>query len=732
MSIENIQKKRFLETIYKMYYALGSDPSDSEISNIYGRYFSRFAPGSSVTVPYDDLNAQSVIDQDTLNRIMVHIIYNLDVLYEAFYDQIEDLYSIVNTYNSRIESIRSKRAEIEKKVDDQLFSIRNTDGFYYSVSEAFNDLSKTDVNLTTAVVDVENRKLDIPKLNSGLFNYVGNIISRASNVTVETIFEGSIVKTENVSLQNAFNGLNNFDWRYTFESSTIGLCTIKITIPVLSTLTQNVSLIEGKINSIKPVDTAAIVVDPTSRSRSLSFTKSNTLDFDRFSFSFPAVSTNSIELYFTKSEPDRTLVLNQGVTYCYDLRIDELVISSPYYDTAATYVSQPIGLPTNQNENLIIDKVVLDVRDQVPTGSSIRYYIAKDNPGANNIYDYDWISISPLNIKDSNNPVMVNFSGTNITSSSVVDSTSGSFASSASSMVKIPRETLYNNPISNYYYESDSSELGFNLYRFAKFSASIKPYDSYILENVDSNQLTVSIVNGQQLDKSSWQQVLSGSKTDVVYTSFVRTINNTQEFFTAQNIPYGSIRLETNVMADQDLSITEAFLKDLSAQYWDIKIYLNGIDLTANNTLSAGILSANITWSFKKGPNNVVIIINKSSNNTSSTNTAFNGAISILANRSILSLNGIKCYKNYLYEVKVEDLRNYYSNKDNVFSIIQYENVYEIVYRRSEEIISGSRVYYTYNSDNDVQSIRVRADLFRGSNVYTGPSINSYTVKFRH
>jgi hypothetical protein len=97
-----------------------------------------------------------------------------------------------------------------------------------------------------------------------------------------------------------------------------------------------------------------------------------------------------------------------------------------------------------------------------------------------------------------------------------------------------------------------------------------------------------------------------------------------------------------------------------------------------------------------------------------------------------LSLNGIKCYKNYLYEVKVEDLRNYYSNKDNVFSIIQYENVYEIVYRRSEEIISGSRVYYTYNSDNDVQSIRVRADLFRGSNVYTGPSINSYTVKFRH
>jgi hypothetical protein len=731
MSIENIQKKRFLETIYKMYYALGSDPSDSEISNLYGRYFARFSPGSSLNVPYEDLNSQSKIDQDTLNRIMVHIIYNVDVLYESFYDQIEELYSIVNSYNLRIESIKSKRAEIEKKVDDQLFSLRNTDGFYYSVTEAFNDLSQTDVSLTSAVVDIENRKLDIPKLNSGLFNYVGNIISKSSNVTVDVIFEGSTVKTENSSLENAFNGLNNFDWRYTFQSSTIGLCTIKITIPI-SAANQNISLIEGKINSIKPVDIAAIVTNPSSRSNSLSFTKSNVLDFDRFSFAFPAISTNSIELYFTKSEPDRVLTANQSVTYCYDLRIDELVISSPYYDTSATYVSLPIGLPSDQNENLIIDKVVLDVKDQVPAGSNIRYYIAQDKPGANNIYDYDWTSISPLNVRDTTNPVTINFSGTIKTSSSIIDQTSSSISSSTVSMVKIPRESSYNNPITNYYYESDSTNLGFNLYRLAKFASGIKPYETYILENVDSNQITVNIVGGEELDKASWQQVLSGSRTDIVYTSFTRTISNTQEFFTAQNIPYGSIRLETNIMAEQDLSITEAFLKDLSAQYWDVKIYLNGVDLTANEILSPGILSSNITWSFKKGQNNLIIIINKSSNNTSGTNTAFNGSISILENRSILSLNGIKCYKNYLYEVKPEDLRNYYSNKDNVFSMIQYENTYELVYRRSEEIISGSRVYYSYNTDNNVSSIRVRADLFRGSNVYTGPSINSYTVKFKH
>lgn len=731
MSIENIQKKRFLETIYKIYYTLGSEPSDSEVSNLYGRYFSRFAPGASLDLSYQDINSQSVIDQDSLNRIMVHILFNLDVLYESFYEQIENLYSIVSAYSKRIESVKSKRAEIEKKVDDHLFAIRNSDGFYYSFSEAFNDLNGTDISLTSAVVDLENRKLDIPKLNSGLFNYVANTLSKSSNATLDVIFDGSTVKTENISLENAFNGLNNFDWMYTYQAPTIGLCTFKISIPISSS-TQSISLVEGKINSIKPVDIAIVVVDPSSRASSLIFTKQNTLDFDRFSFSFPATGTNSIEIYFTKSEPDKTIASAQGIVYSYDIRIDELVISSPYYDASAVYVSNPIGIPSDQNQNLIIDKVVLDVKDQVPTGSNIRYYIAEDKPGSNNIYDYDWISISPLGLRNSSNPVMVNFSGTNKTSSVISQQSSSSISSSVLSMIKIPRESTYNNPLSNYYYESDSSVLNFNLYRLAKFAPGIKPYESYILENVDSNQLTVNIVGGQNLDKSSWQEVLSGSRTDIVYTTFTRSISNSQDFFTAQNIPYGSIYIETNVMSEENLSITEPFLKDLSAQYWDVKIYLNGIDLTANETLSAGVLSSNITWSFKKGQNNLIIIINKSSNNTSGTNTAFNGSISILANRSILSLNGIKCYKNYLYEVKPEDLRSYYSNKDNVFSVIQYDNGYEVVYRRLEEIIEGSRVYYYYNTDNNVKSIRVRADLFRGSNVYTAPSISSYAVKFKH
>ena len=148
--------------------------------------------------------------------------------------------------------------------------------------------------------------------------------------------------------------------------------------------------------------------------------------------------------------------------------------------------------------------------------------------------------------------------------------------------------------------------------------------------------------------------------------------------------------------------------------------------------MSPGVLSANVTWNIKKGQNDLIIIINKSTNDTSGTETTFSGTVSLLKDRSILSVDGIKAYRNYLYEVRIEDLRLYYSNSDNVFSIINYQNNYEIVYRRTEEIKTGTKVYYYSNIENNTKSIRLRADLLRGQSAFSAPAINSYTVKFKH
>jgi len=730
VKISDIQKRRFLDLIYKIYYSLGSAPSDNEVSLLYGRYFSRYPAGESAPVPYADIATNSVIDPEKLNKVMAFMLLNLDNVYEAYYDHVQDLYDTVTAYTKRVESIRSKRAEIEKNVDDQLFALQNTDGFYYSQTNAFNNLDLVDLNLSSAEVDTSVRKATIPKISSGTFNYVGNILNKTNSANISIIFDGSQAANESVDFSNVFNGLSNSDWSYKFDSESIGLCTLKIVIPIQSSV-ESISLIEGKIKSIKPVDIGIIVVNPSDRVSSQSYVKSGSSDFDRFSFHINPQSTNSVEIYLTKSEPDYVNTVGSRSVYSYEFRIDELIISAPYYDANATLISAPISLPTQDSESLVIDAVSLSVNDQVPIGSDVRYYIAPDNPGAVNVYDFNWSSISPTNIRDPKNPVVINFNGSTLARSTLVSS-NNTILSSTSLMNKIPRSQTYNNPIANYFYSSDSSTIGFNMYRMAKFPTGIKPYNCYILENVDSNQLTVHISPEPGLDKTAWQQILTGQRSDIFYTTFSKTVDNTDQFFTAENIPFGSIFMTTSIFCNDSLSITELFLKSLQAQYWDIKIYLNGTDITASSQLSPGILSSNISWNFKKGKNDLLIVINKSTNNTDNVQTPFNGTVALFKDKSILSLPGFTLFKNYLFEVKTEDLRLYYSNQDNVFSIINYENNYEIAYRRTEEIKDGSKVYYYFNNENQTSAIRVRADLFRGNSFDSAPSIQSYTVKFKH
>jgi len=735
MSIDNIQKKRFLETIYKIYYSLGSQPEFQEISSIYGRYFSRFKPGQSIPVPFNDLNSTSYVDVDKLNRILTHSAFNLDVLYENYFEELEELYDLVSAFKFRINDLKSRRAELEKTVDDKLFALNNTSGFYYAFTEAFNNTKYTDLSKTTSVVDTESRKTTIPKENSENFNYIANALNKVDNAGVEIYIDGEIFEQlKDIDISNVFDGLNNSEWNYSVRSTKIGVCTMKLSIPIpsMSSETGGISVVEGKINSQKPVETAVMVIDPIERGNSLFFDKDSATDYDSFSFNFTTKKSSLVEIYFTKVEPDYIDNSNFQTTYVYNFSIEQLVIAAPYYGPLAIYVSNPIGLPSEQNANLAIDQVLFDANEQIPSGSAINYYIAADDGTVKDISQYNWIAMSPYSIKNARESSIVKFNGTKLIESKLINQSETSIESSFNSMIKIPRTTTYGNPIVNYFYQDDSAQRGFDLFRLSKFPKNSDPYEPYILESVDKNQIQIFYVNGSSLDRSTWQQVISGSRSDIVYTSTFNTLTGSQEFYQATNVPYGSIYLTTNVFMEDSFVTTKNFLKSYSAQYWDISIYLNGVELTSGGLLGPGILTSSLTWNFNKGQNSIVIIMNKSTNDTSGSEIPFNGSISLMEGLSLADLPNARVYKNYLSYVKIEDLRNKYSNSDNVFSIINYENNKEIVYRRSEEVKEGSRIYYFTNNEDRPRYVRVRADLFRGSDVYSSPAIVSYTLKFKH
>jgi len=743
MSIDNIQKKRFLDTVMKIYYSLGSEPSYNDISVLFGQYFNLNRVGEPVSLNYDDLNASNSIDHEKLNRIMTTLLFNVDVLYESFHEEVDQLYSVLSSYKFRLDNLRSKRAEVEKKVDDYLFSLKNTDGFYYSISSAFNDTEMTDLANTSAFVDTDTRKVSLPVLSSDLFNYVGNLLNVTSNAQTTIIFDGEIKETrQGVDFTNVFNGLNNSYWSYTaqdgtfgYKSNSIGVCTLKITVPVTTAINNGISLVEGRLRSKKAVDISVAVYDGQDTTKSEFASKSGSSDYDVFSFHFEPKLSTYIEIYLTKTEPDSvTTDSSQNKVYVYDFTIDELVISAPYYDFSARYISSTFTVPSSEDKTIMIDGVMLETNDQVPTGCNINYYIAADNGTENDISLLNWYSISPTNYSTSSSENIIKFNGTALRARRVIDSVDNSILPSENNLIKIPRNTTFRNPIESYFYQNDYNNLGFNLYRFAKLPTGIDPIDPYILENVDSNQLKVSFVAGTSLSHANWQEVLSNSRKDLVVYQSNMSVPDGQDFFYT-NLQYGSIHIGTNIYSESDFSTTKNLLKTIyqsgsgGSQYWDIEIYLNGTLLAKSEP---GTLITSITWNFKKGQNNLAIIINNSTNHTSGVPSAFNGSFSLFEGISIKNIPSIRIYQNYFYQVKIEDLRNLYSNTDNVFSIINWENNKEIVYRREKEIESGSIVYYLENLNNGVSGLRLRADLFRGNNAYASPAINSFRLKFKH
>ena len=740
MSIDNIQKARFLNTIFKMYYALGEEPSYSDISILYGQYFDRNRIGQPVSLNYDDLNASNVIDYDKMNRIMTTALFNVDVLYDSFHEEVETLYQTISSYKFRIDYLRLKRAEVEKKIDDHLFSLKNTDGFYYSTSNAFNDTETTDLNFTSALVDTEVRKVTIPKLSSSLFNFIGNIFNTTSSSKVEIFFNGERKdEQKGIDFSKVFDGLNNSRWSYTssdktngYKSSSVGSCVLKITVPIVNPDQNGISTVEGRLISNKQVDISILLVDGQDRANSVFVSKSGSSDYDVFSFHFDPKVCSSVEIYLTKVEPDYiNSDIDQSLRYTYDFTIDELVIASPYYDSSAIYVSSPVSIPSEQNSSIMIDAVSIETNDNIPSGCNINYYIAEDISNADELNDFNWLPISPTNASGPLNEKIVKFNGATLRSKNVIEPIGNSILPTDTELVRIPRTTENRNPIESYFYQNDYNNIGFNLYRFAKMPIGIDPITPYILENVNSNQIKMSIVSGTSLNQSGWQEVLSGYRNDIVPTFLNRSVPNSQEFFStgSSEINYGSMHLATNIHSQAASTITKNFLKSIDAQYWDIEIYLNGSLLSR---IEPGILSKSVTWNLRSGQNSLVIIINKSTNGSNGTETSFVGSFSLFDGLSILNIPGVKVYQDYLFYVKIEDLRNLYSNTDNVFSIINYENNKEIVYRREKEIGIGSVVDYYENLNNGITKLRLRADLMRGQNAYSAPSLNSYRIKFKH
>lgn len=704
MDIASIQKRKFLNNIYKLMYSEGKIPSDLEVRKIFSKYFTINEPGKPINVEYYNIETMNQTNVDMINELMANSLFNLEILYDAIFENNQQIFSTVTSLNNRLEGLRVKRKELESKVDDILFANSNTDGFFYSFLENFNTVSNIDLTLTSAYVDLTNNHAMIPKVSNITSDEIVSNSFISNNVTFNTSINSQML-VENSFAENfdfVFDGLNDTYWSYDLESDILGIASITFVIPVNTN--YSISSIEGSILTGTPCSVHVKAI-PSNISKDQQIrVKDSKGDYSRFSFSIPADFYSTIYVTLVKNEPD--FVSNSGTgLYRYSFGLRELSIFSSYYDQRAVLISKPISIPTSDNSNLVISAVSLESKDQIPDGTSLSYYVAADVSGAVDASSFNWTRV---NTSSDSNRDIVQITPINFKIKSI--------GPIGSDFVLIPTNTSSLN-----INELNPATLPFSnkqIYRICSLNSEDKYITPYIISDSNCyrhyNLILNQNVNEVEIYRSleTWSDYINGRLVGNINVDLLKnqtTSINPGLFMASVGL------LEGRLLCDKSISINHMVTK--SNPNFNLGIYLNNIMIA---DLPVGVNQKNIEWNFVEGVNNISITYDK--------NQTGNISFNIMSGKSITDYGSLFLdYFNYLdpIQFKTSNIENM-----NVFTIDNIYGNYEILSSKMITNTSSFR-YYTIVSEQ-VNSIRYRVDMNRFGNPLQSPVVDAVRLKFKH
>ena len=719
MTISNIQKEKFLSTLYKSLYAGGNKPNEQEILEFFSKYFSKYEPGEPLDINAQLFRQMAFGQVEIFNQKMLHTLFNIEVLYDSIFENSDDLMTVATALNKRLNNLKSKRMVLENRVDDLIFANQNSEGYYAAYSDNFASTNGSDLNYTSAFVDTVNGKVSLPTLKSSVFDLLSTSSIVASAPTYSLSFNKTQIDlnkkfSDDSFFGSVFDGLENTEWQNIFYFDTIGLVSFSINLPIARNVI--LSKIEGRLNTISPTDIYVKVnyIDANKVSEVMS--KKSTKDYDRFSFSFDPGNVGSIDVFFVKTEPD-VIEENRVNRYGYRYGIRDIAISGQYYDKSASFVSAPISLNSNDNSNLVIDAVSIDVGENSQDGS-VNYFIAEDNESAQSISDFSWIPISPEQDAQNSFSTTVSFSGSSLKSKKILNDVENS----TNSLKKIP--LVSKNTSKNLNEQNPTVDLYPNqtIYRIAKLDQLDNPVSSYLLDGI--NSVSGNYINYQNSiynendSLATWGNILSGkSSVRQIFSIPSYEISNNSIFFSGPNLKSISVLLETKIFCANDITIRHLLVKnDSVSKSWDVAVYLNG----RPSAVPSGITSELIEWNFKAGINTIKVAID--------IKDSANGSISLMDSKSLLDYGLVYGqYYGYVDPIEFKSNRSIY---DKVFTIENFFGNKEVLCR--DNVSGNSRLFYYSNNPNPVTALRFRADISRGRNPLSSPSIDYFKLKFKN
>lgn len=710
MNISTIQKRKFLNNIYKLYYSSGTKPSEQDVRNIFNKYFSINKLGQPLEVNYSLLQSIDVTDVDVLNELMANTLLNLEILYDCVLENNQQAFETVNVLNSKMENLRAKRRAIESKVDELIFANNNSDGYFYSYLEGFSSLDNIDLKNTTAYVDLQNGQVSIPKITSDLSNAVTLDILRASGVTYTIrVNNNVIIDSANVNdIESIFDGLNDTYWSVNHSTQSPSIVSMTINIPVSTSF--NISKISGLMLTSTPCSVLLSCMPSNAAVGMENFSKDSKKDYNTFSFAIPARSYSSVSLTLVKVEPDQVLP-NSDLPYVYSFGLRELVINSEYYDTSATIVSKPISIPTQQNTNLVIASVGMEVDSQILDGTSAKYYVAQNTNDNGQLTDFNWIPIEPMSFGNNSFDKIINLFGSNLITKYIDNVDSDLYLMP---LVNGSTNINENNPVT-----LPATEVA--AYKIASLSENENFIDPFMLAGISSmrHYYTFGIANAKEPETieyykslNFWSDTIKNNVDGEVYSNIIK--NELGQITIPNNSPSSGI-IKFEVYSTSQSKVVHNIVK--SSSQFNLAVYMNGVLI---GDLPSGTASVPAEWNFIQGINTIQVTYDKPNAGLINFN--------IMSGARLIDY-GIVFLDYYSYLDPIE-FRRRANSELNLFTI---DTIYNKRYLLSSKDISSRTLFRYYSNTEDVvSSIRYRIDLSRYNVPLQTPIIDAVRIKFRH
>lgn len=719
MSISKIQVERVLEDVIRTMLANGSNPTTSEVMQIVSEYFSRFPVGTPLPIPFEYIISESKSDPEKFNQALAHLAINLDVLYENALDQIDDLMHQHTFFVTRLESLNSRRNKLRAKIDDFLLSQSNTDGYFYSFSDTFANLEDVSTSLSSVYVDLASGTVTLPTL-TGLTRRLDPGSVQLSSLEVKA-GDTTIPYTELSSFSGGTRSLSNTFWAIEAQSSQQQevVCTATISLAGRTNEVVSISRIEYTPYGTVPTQAFVRSFNTTGNTNATQTGFGNKIDSstEKMIFIDNLREVTSVVLTMRKTKPDYQAVVNGETVYKYLFGAKEIAFIEHMYDNEASFVSEPLFLPTDsEGTDYTIDAVSVVTKQEVFAETEMTFYVAADDLSVkDSISDFTWIPIIPVGDSENVEQNVVRFEGSFFNQKMIRRSPEGN------SDLELYAEDLTNSDIS---LRNPTSTIipTKDVYRIALMTDEPLLNGLTLEEGINTTKIyAVPLDANATSGLDFWVDKLTADTTNIHYGR----IDVGNGFFYGGDIGRSgmSVYVETYLECtkEYDSFVTEFIKSDSNSENWEIRILLNGRSV---GYLAPTVSKSLIPWKFMSGLNHVSLLINIPHASQAYPNP-YIGNVSLMGRDNLQNYGVVKL-----------DTWNYVDIFDMTYNSLQESNVFTIT---GKEIVGlrkptdNFRLRYSTKSAIAPSAVRFRADLSRTiNNPNITPILHEYRMRFTY